>query len=344
MRIASVCLVALALFSLAAGCGGNAEEATSPLASPGAGGGGGAGGTEAGGQGGEGGGSGSGGAAGAAPMTAKACFADIFDGFLKIDYDAEMPVMNSKCDGTNHQDIHDVEKVVFLGDSITKGTPPTPITGFYRQLVVDALKEKYPDIEVADCSKWGAVNRDLNLTQIPTCFPDVEPKRTLVVMTSGGNDIAALAQNKVPEETALPKAEKAVAELEKAIHFFRDDPSMFPAGVSVVFANVYEFTDTTADLDSCPLGKDVGFTGLYLEGVTLLSYMEREYLRIAVETKTDMLFLREVFCGHGFRSDFEGGQCYRGPEAETWFDFTCIHPTPAGHEVIAGMVMDVVNE
>jgi len=27
-----------------------------------------------------------------------------------------------------------------------------------------------------------------------------------------------------------------------------------------------------------------------------------------------------------------------------WFDLTCIHPNPTGHEVIADMFMDVVLE
>src|SRR3990170_2334213 len=40
------------------------------------------------------------------------------------DYDQFGTVVGAHCDGTNHQDIAGVDKVVFLGDSITEGTPP----------------------------------------------------------------------------------------------------------------------------------------------------------------------------------------------------------------------------
>ena len=56
-----------------------------------------------------------------------------------------------------------------------------------------------------------------------------------------------------------------------------------------------------------------------------------------------MLFLFESFCGHGFNSSDSTLQCYRGPNTEQWFDFTCFHPNPRGHEVIATMVLDVID-
>jgi hypothetical protein len=36
--------------------------------------------------------------------------------------------------------------------------------------------------------------------------------------------------------------------------------------------------------------------------------------------------------------------CYRGPGAEVWFDLTCIHPNPTGHDKITDMFMAVVSE
>ena len=67
-------------------------------------------------------------------------------------------------------------------------------------------------------------------------------------------------------------------------------------------------------------------------------------MSIAVDTGTDMLILLETFCGHGFNYDDPDGRCYRGPDAELWFDLTCIHPNPIGHAVIADMFFNVVQE
>ena len=67
-------------------------------------------------------------------------------------------------------------------------------------------------------------------------------------------------------------------------------------------------------------------------------------MEAAVTHGADMIFMLEEFCGHGFKRDDAELQCYRGPDAEAYFDFTCIHPTPLGHQVIADMFMEVVNE
>jgi len=69
-----------------------------------------------------------------------------------------------------------------------------------------------------------------------------------------------------------------------------------------------------------------------------------EFMSIAVDTRTDMLFLLESFCGHGYNHDNPNSRCYRGPDAELWFDLTCIHPNPTGHRAIADMMMSVVRE
>lgn len=52
----------------------------------------------------------------------------------------------------------------------------------------------------------------------------------------------------------------------------------------------------------------------------------------------------EHFCGHGFHNEDPESECYRGPGVERWFDFTCTHPTPAGHRQIADMVLAVIDE
>jgi hypothetical protein len=57
-----------------------------------------------------------------------------------------------------------------------------------------------------------------------------------------------------------------------------------------------------------------------------------------------MIFLLEDFCGHGFQRDNPRSPCYRGPGQDVWFDVTCIHPNPTGHDHVTEMFMAVVQE
>ena len=61
------------------------------------------------------------------------------------------------------------------------------------------------------------------------------------------------------------------------------------------------------------------------------------------DTGSDMLFLLESFCGHGYNRADPSARCHN-PTGELWFDLTCIHPNPAGHTAIAEMFEAVVSE
>ena len=76
----------------------------------------------------------------------------------------------------------------------------------------------------------------------------------------------------------------------------------------------------------------------------LVIWATEQYMSIAVETQSDIVFMLEHFCGHGWNHDNPAARCYLGPDTERWFDFTCIHPNPAGHAVLADMFEAVVNE
>ena len=76
----------------------------------------------------------------------------------------------------------------------------------------------------------------------------------------------------------------------------------------------------------------------------MVIWANEQYAKIAVDTGSDMIFLLEEFCGHGFNADNPSAPCYRGPGTPTWFDLTCIHPNPTGHQHITDMFMAVVDE
>ncbi|MCX4245107.1 SGNH/GDSL hydrolase family protein [Paraliomyxa miuraensis] len=315
------------------------------------------------------------------PSTFEECFEGQFvnEATVLPDYDQYEPVIGSHCVGTNHQDIEGIERVVFLGDSITVGSRPTLPGDVYRARLGDMLRDAYglsygdaisealwkaPNPfsgEVAQmtagdftsCSRWGARNDDLPVgvgNQLEDCFgPQTLDQRTLVVMTSGGNDVSALAQDAidgVPLPDLWMAAEDFVMLKREAVEWITA-PGRFTSGVFVVFANIYEFTDGTGDVMSCDVSGLAGFDQPVpnpMELTELVVWANEQYMSIAVDTGTDMQFLLETFCGHGFANDDPTSPCYRGPGTPRWFDLTCIHPNPEGHGVIADQFMAIIEE
>ncbi len=309
------------------------------------------------------------------------CFGDQFvnEPNLGPDYDQFAPTIGSHCLGTNHQDITGIERVVFLGDSVTVGTPPSLPGDVYRSKLADSLAatfslafgeggnsellwqlvDVFNGVSIArdsgafsSCAKWGARTDDLLAPgpQIADCFPEeTRDLRTLVVMTMGGNDISSLTQDSIDgftEEMLWAEIMSAV-ELERAAVEWLKDPANFPNGSFVVFANLYEFTDGTGDVMSCDVSGLAGFDQPIPapdQLADMVVWANEQYMSIAVDTGSDMIFMLEAFCGHGFNAADPTAPCYRGPGAETWFDLTCIHPNPTGHQQITDMFAAVVAE
>jgi lysophospholipase L1-like esterase len=311
------------------------------------------------------------------------CFADIYDPSTPgPDYDQFAPVVGSHCQGTDHQRIEGVERVVFLGDSVTVGTPPTVSGDYYRNRLAERLAQRFgldaPGLgwrtvnlvdgrsydqdsgDFSTCAKWGARTDDLlgPNNQLERCFPASElGKRTLVIMTMGGNDIASLTKEGAASRTPPRTPAELQQQTEQFVRYLRDAvlwlkaPGRFPNGVFVVFANPPEFTDGTAQVESCGLSTVAGFDDPWADPALLESlviWALEQYMAVAVETQTDLVWMLEGFCGHGFVATGPNAdpnnRCYRGPMTERWFDLTCIHPNPVGHGALADMFMAVVSE
>lgn len=284
------------------------------------------------------------------PLTASWCYRSQMGEEAGPDYDQFTPVIGSHCRGTNHQDITGIEKVVFVGDSITTGTPPTQPEEYYRSLVEQSLRDRFGEnLEIANYSAFGRRVDDLLLPphqMLIEAFPDVEQKTTLLIFTIGGNDVFAWAEDAAegkPIEEIEDDVDNAIQLLSDAMDYL-DDEERFPNGLYVAFSNVYEYTDGTGDTASCALAEGMGLGEEWSAGRPLVVRFNEAFMAEAVEHQFDLVFMLEHFCGHGFRNDDETGQCYRGPDAERWLDFTCIHPTPAGHGQIHDLFMAVVDE
>lgn len=284
--------------------------------------------------------------------------------------------IGSHCHGTNNQDIFDIERVVFLGDSVTVGTPPTEVPDYYRSVVADALAAQFglappgglwktadpfngtsivQDAgDFSSCAKWGARTDDFLMggDQVAKCFPpEKRDLNTLVVMTMGGNDLSRLAEDGIG--SAPKPAADLWADVEQFVQYKRaavqwlKDPLNLTGDVSVVFANVYEYSDGTADLLSCPAAGTAGFDENWMDPALLMEmavYANEQYAHIAYETGSDLVLMLEEFCGRGFRRDDPNAVCYRGPGESAYFDLTCIHPTGTGHLALAQLFLDVIEE
>lgn len=309
------------------------------------------------------------------------CFADQFvnDFELGPNYDQFAPTIGSHCLGTDHQDITDIERVVFLGDSVTVGTPPTLSADYYRSQVADGLAAEFmlpfgeglqgetvwklvdfingvsltrDSGSFSSCAKWGARTDDLldPGVQIGDCFPpETRELRTLVIITAGGNDLSSLTQDAIggaTEEMLWAEIESTV-DLHRAAVTWLKDPTNFPNGSFVIFANMFEFTDGTGDVESCDVSGLAGFDEPVPSPdqlADMVVWANEQFMSIAVETNSDMIFMLESFCGHGFNADNPEAPCYRGPGTDVWFDLTCIHPNPTGHDQVTNMFLSVVAE
>jgi len=304
------------------------------------------------------------------------CFANAFvsQPEVSLDYDQFAPTVGSHCLGSNHQDITGIERVVFLGDSVTVGTPPSSWNQVYRATLAQQLATHFnleaPSAlwemanpldgtallrdsgDFSSCAKWGARTDDLleDSTQIVDCLPASQAhKKTLVILTMGGNDIASITKDgldDIPLTTLWADTEAFVQKLRDAIEWIKT-PGRFPNGVHVIFANMFEFTDGSGETTACPAAGLAGFGADWEDPDALADmviYANEQFMKIAVDTGTDMAFVLENFCGHGFRSDDPTAPCYRGPNTPRWFDDTCIHPNPAGHDELTRMFMKIVTE
>lgn len=280
------------------------------------------------------------------PPTTSDCFGDRLAGFGP-DYSELNPVMGSHCYGTNHQNIEAVQRVVFLGDSVTAGTPPTDPGSFYRTLLGERLRARFGEnLAIDTCAEWGARTDDFlaGKDQIDRCFPTGgDQRRVLVIFTVGGNDIFSWAKDDLSVEDALAEADIAADLLDETLGWLKD-PARFPNGSYVVFANPYEYTDATGDLSSCIAAQVLGINPNWLAGAPALAYFQERLLEMVIRHGHDLVFSQELFCGHGFRNEDPESPCYLGPDTDRWFDGTCIHPNPLGHEKLTEFFEAVIAE
>lgn len=240
--------------------------------------------------------------------------------------------------GTNNQDITGVERVIFLGDSIT-ATPY--LTQPWSDRIRPSLRTQFGDtVEILNYAVGGARTEHVRDEQIPR-IDTSSTKKTLVMFTIGGND----ALQVIGEDVAA-----SLAHMTAKIENLRDilewlaDPAHFPGGVYVVFANLYDPTDGEGDFTHCGIGAAYSDWPAVDELATTVNGWYRD---LADEFGFDVLDAHELFLGHGWNSNDAASPyychaCDPACPCARWLDFTCIHPNSDGHTALADFFFQIV--
>lgn len=245
--------------------------------------------------------------ASASPARAVECLVEDFAATPAFwpDYAASNPTVLASCAGTNHQTIDALDRVVFLGDSLAVGTPPSTSTQFFRSILADQLVAQYglaaPSIlwksvdalngttiiqdsgDFSSCARWGARAKDLLAgdMQIASCFPAPSlSERTLVVIAVGANDFSVLATEAAGGATPAElqtSIDDSMASLRATVDWLVT-PGRLPNGVFVVIANPLDFTDGSGDVSTCPGAAAAGINDDYTPVLDLIAGANEEIL------------------------------------------------------------------
>ena len=112
-----------------------------------------------------------------------------------------------------------------------------------------------------------------------------------------------------------------------------------------MFNTVHEYTEATGDTSSCLVGAAAYKPWPNPQALRdTMIWLNEQYVALAVQSRTDVVFMLENFCGHGFHNDDPLSPCYRGPNTARWLDDTCVHPNPTGHGELAKLYESVISE
>jgi lysophospholipase L1-like esterase len=239
-----------------------------------------------------------------------------------------------------------VERVVFLGDSITAGFGIDNPANTYPSLLVENADARWPEFagddlttrygapEVIDVSQSGAEVPNVLEQQIPALdaalAADGNAGPTLVFVTIGGNDLLGA----LPNIAGL--ADQIAGDIED-MALELTDPGRFPDGSLLLVTNIYEPTDGEGQADECFLGLDVSA----LEPV--LDETNGNTRALAEELGFAWVDLRGHFTGHGWNHDDESIAAYHPDDPSRWLQSDCIHPNARGHHEIRRLFLAAVD-
>ena len=248
-------------------------------------------------------------------------------------------------------------RVLFLGDSITRGTGADTHARGYPRLLLQNDDDTWPDWVTADLeSSFGPIDEIHNvshggdrtgsvagtqLTQLSERIGKSVEGQSLVVITIGGNDMlltllgAGIHQD--PDTMVASELGIMIDNLTAVITYFAD-PLRFPDGAYIYLTNVYDPTDAVGHAPAC-------FNDLDLDPV--LHYLDdanRAILLLAKKLNFAYVDLRGHFLGHGLNHDMSDSTWYDTTDPSQWFDPDCIHPNNRGHHEIRRLFLGAITQ
>lgn len=259
------------------------------------------------------------------PLALLACTADDDTDPL----DNLMPDPDAASWSPEHFPPDQLDRVVFLGDSITYGYGIDVAANQYKNLLVenhdrrwptfagDDLTARYGAVEVLDASRNGAETDDLQ-GQIDQLRSQPTDGTTAVFVTIGGNDLVGALTSPGGLDNIAPRIEANVADAVDALQ------ALYPQS-HLLFTNVYEPTDGEGQTNACFMGLSVAAAEPALDDANART------LALAKDRGFAWVDLRGHFKGHGFNHERETIDAYHDDDPTLWLQSDCIHPNARGH-------------
>lgn len=234
-----------------------------------------------------------------------------------------------------------LDRVVFLGDSITFGYGINTTDNQYKNLLVENNDRRWPDFtgddltgrfgapEVLDASRNGAETDDL-VGQIDTLRSQGTDGHTAVFVTIGGNDLVGALTTPGALDSIGATVEANIAEAVDELQALYPDSS-------VLFTNVYEPTDGEGQTNAC-------FMGLTVEAAEpALQDTNGRLLALAKDREFAYVDLRGHFLGHGHNHARETIEAYDSDDPTLWLQDDCIHPNARGHHELRRLFLAALD-
>lgn len=235
-----------------------------------------------------------------------------------------------------------LRRLVFLGDSVSAGWGASAPERSYKRLLqandddtwpaaASLDLERYGELEVWEMAIGGATTQTVRDGQLRALASRLAEEGsdgfTQVFMTVGGNDIQMALFGTLAGAATEPVADGIEARLDDILTTLTD-PALFPDGVGVLFANIYDPTDDVGQADACFGGFDVGFMRPHLRDANAR-------MREAAERhQVGMIDMYGAFQGHGMYAADANNKHHDSGDPTIWYTSDCIHPNDRGHHEI----------
>lgn len=253
-----------------------------------------------------------------------------------------------------HPTLENITLFVNLGDSIAAGWSSLKS---YADLMVhdDNTRPEFKDkdlttlfgsITVRDLAKAGSTSDEL-LDQLKS-VPENQTGHTLVLISSGGNDILYDYQLALDEEGVKEFGKKVAENIDAVLQHF-SDTTRYPGGVTLAFLNLYDPTDGTGFIPEDTPVVDMcknALPFLNMLGDKLMYHLQLYNDALSEYAKQkDNVYLIDIhreFLGHAFQYADPQSPYYNADDPTLWFTYDCIHPNTTGHYGIRAIIWNLL--